>query len=371
MEEQELIHTVEKFYKGEMTEEEKKYFQELRNNNPELDQTVVEHIYFLNELSSFSDRKSFKEDLQHIQNNLIQSGVISDSSIKSEGKLVFLWKRYKRTMAVAASIAGVVSIIIAGMSSSLSTNNKENNIKPLVDKIHQQENKTRQIENKINQLAAARHENVKPRVDANFRATGFLIDADHNYIITNAHVVKEAKNQLVIENNKGDQYFASAIYVNDLSDIAILQVDDSSFKKLHSFPYSIKKSNADLGEQVYMLGYPKQEIVYGEGYVSAKNGYQMDTTFYQLSTSANEGTSGSPVINNKGELVGIISSKETNAEGVVFAIKSSNIFSAITEVKKLPNHKNIQLTSIPGLRGIDRVSQIKKVQDYVFMVKGN
>lgn len=370
MDEQELLSTVEKFFRGEMTAEEEKFFQDLRNSNPELDQTVVEHLYFLNELSSFTERKCFKEDIQHIANHLIQSGEIDNTAVKSESKVVFLWKKYKRTMAVAASIAGIVSIVIAGMNSTLSTG-KQNNIKPLVDKIHQQENKTRQIENKINQLAAARNENTKPRVNSNFRATGFLIDADHNYIITNAHVVKEAKNQLVIENSKGDQYYAAPIYVNDLSDIAILQVTDTSFKKLHSFPYVLKKSSADLGEQVFMLGYPKQEIVYGEGYVSARNGFQMDTIFYQLSTSANEGTSGSPVINRHGELVGIISSKETNAEGVVFAIKSENITSAISEVKKLEGHKNIQFTSIPGLKGIDRVTQIKKVQDYVFMIKGN
>lgn len=136
-------------------------------------------------------------------------------------------------------------------------------------------------------------------------------------------------------------------------------------------PYSIKKTSAELGEQIFMLGYPKQEIVYGEGYVSARNGYRMDTIFCQLSTSANEGNSGSPVINRNGEILGIISSMETNAEGVVFAIKSSNIYKAIEEVNKLNEQEKIKLNSSPSLRGVDRTAQIKKVQDYIFMIKGN
>ena len=176
---------------------------------------------------------------------------------------------------------------------------------------------------------------------------------------------------MIVENNRGEQFTAEAIYTNPEADLAILKVKDNTFKKMSPIPYSIRRSNADLGEQVFMLGFPKQEIVYGEGYISAKNGYQMDTTYFQLSTSANEGNSGSPVINRNGELLGIITSMETNAEGVVFAIKSSNIYKAMDEVKKMKGYEDIRITSQPSLKGSDRVSQIKKVEDYVFMVKGN
>ncbi len=97
----------------------------------------------------------------------------------------------------------------------------------------------------------------------------------------------------------------------------------------------------------------------------------MDTIYCQLSTSANQGNSGSPIINKKGELLGIINSMETNAEGVVFAIKAANIYRAMEEVRKLPEYDNIKITSSGTLRGLDRETQIRKVQDYVFMIKGN
>jgi S1-C subfamily serine protease len=374
MEDTLLIDAAERYIKGEMSPEEMTYFEEIRKSNPELDQAVVEHIFFLNELEKFSDSKNFRHQLHETAAKLTDEGLISKSKMEGKTKLVYLWNRYKRTVAVAASIAGLVSILSASIISSLNRD-KESNIQPLVKQINEQDAKYRKLEKQIGQIKTATIETdaaaVKQRVESKFQATGFLIDATNNYIVTNAHVLKEARNKLIIENNKGEQFLTQSVYVNTENDLAILKVIDPEFKKLAPLPFSIKKSNADLGEQVFMLGFPKEEIVYGEGYISAQNGYEMDTIYCQLNTSANEGNSGSPVINKQGELVGVISSKESNAQGVVFAIKTSHIFRAIEEVKKQPGNDLIKVNSKPSLKGNDRVTQIKKLQDYVFMIKGN
>ncbi len=52
-----LIDAAERYIKGEMTAQERTYFVELRKNNPEVDQLVVEQIYFLNELEQYGDTK--------------------------------------------------------------------------------------------------------------------------------------------------------------------------------------------------------------------------------------------------------------------------------------------------------------------------
>jgi len=196
-----------------------------------------------------------------------------------------------------------------------------------------------------------------------------MIDVNNNLIVTNAHVLTEASHQIIVENKNGEQFTATSVYVNEKNDIAILKITDKDFKKMKPVPFSIKKKNAELGESVFILGYPKQEIVYGEGYISAENGYEMDSDFCQLSTLANEGNSGSPVINSNGEVVGIISSKENNLEGVVYAIKSVNVYNALEELKK--ENESYKVTSKPILRNNNRKEQIKKVEDYVFMIKGN
>jgi S1-C subfamily serine protease len=376
MEDTLLIDAVERFVRDQMSPEEKTYFEEIRKNNPELDQAVVEQIFFLNELDKYSATKNFRHNIQETEAKLIQEGFIT-KSLKGKAKISYLWKRYKRTVAVAACIAGIVSIFSASLISAIHTD-KNPDVSLLVAKIDKAERKldkqeieAKILKNTVAQIAAAAPAAIKPRVESKFRATGFLIDATGNYIVTNAHVVSEAKHQLIVENKNGDQFIAKAVYVNPQHDLAILKITDNDFKKLPPFPYTIRKTNAELGEQVFMLGYPKQEIVYGEGYISAKNGFLMDTIYCQLNTSANEGNSGSPIINKKGELLGIITSMQTKAEGVVFAIKSVNIYRAIEEVKKMDEYQNIKITTAGSLKGLDRETQIKKVQDYVFMIKGN
>ena len=191
MEDTLLIDAVERFANGEMSVQEKTYFEDLRKNNPELDQAVVEYLFFMNEIQKHSKAKNFKNALHEVESKLLIEGFITKGSTAGKAKVLQLWGKYKRTIAVAASIAGLVSIFIASVVSSVSNNGSDTNLKPLVEKLNSQESKTRQLETKLNKLEAgttASKTPVKPRLDARFRATGFLIDASNNYNITNAHV---------------------------------------------------------------------------------------------------------------------------------------------------------------------------------------
>jgi serine protease Do len=362
-----LLDAIERYRNGEMSPQEITFFEELRKNNPDIDQLAAEHNFFLDELDKLSALKAFRQSLNEVENKLTNEGMLSERQGKGKAKIVYLWNRYRRTIAVAAFIAGLVSISTATIVSMYSEKKNVAVITPLVDtKLNQFEHKLKQMETKLNNASVAAKQPVKPKLEANFRATGFLLDGN-GYIITNAHVVSDARN-IIVENKKGEQFFAKALYVNKITDLAILKISDTSFKKVINLPYTFPKSSTELGEHIFTLGYPREEIVYGEGYLSAKSGYFGDTTSYQISISVNPGNSGGPVINKNGEIIGIISSKETNADGVVFAIKSKNIYNALKDLK---GDEPIKLPSVNSLKGLDRVQQIQKLEDFVYMVKGN
>lgn len=368
MDENLLLDAIERYHKGEMTADEKTFFEELRKKNPEIDQVAVDHIYFLNELDRMSDIKLLKHNMAQVETKLENEGLIAGRKEKTKAKVVYLWNRYRRTIGVAAAIAGVVSLSTASLISRYSENTKVAVITPLVDnKLNQFEHKLNQIEHKLNDATAVPN-HPRPKFEANFRATGFLLDGN-GFIVTNAHVVENAKN-LIVENKKGDQFYAVPVYSNTVTDLAILKITDTSFTKVSGLPYTFPKSTAELAEPIFTLGYPREEVVYGEGYLSAMSGYYGDTTSYQISIFANPGNSGGPVIDSDGGVIGIISSKETNADGVVFAIKSRSIYDALKEVKK-EKDISIKLPVNNSLKGLTRVKQIKKLEDFVYKIKGN
>lgn len=358
-----LIETVERYLKGEMTPKEKGFFEEIRKNNPAVDQMVVEHTFLYHELDKQANTKAFKHSLYEVENKLTEEGIISKAQLTGKAKVVFLWKKYKRNIAVAASIAGLVSLATSVL---ILTYNKKEDKKDIIYLIGQIKNTKSEVDKIKNTIITAK---IPPTPNPDYRATGFLIDGK-GFIVTNAHVVNKLKT-IYVENNKGEYFTAKTIYADQNTDLAILKINDTAYKTMYNLPYSINKSNSNLGEQIFTLGYPRNEIVYGEGYVSAKSGNEGDSTAYQVSVSVNPGNSGGPVLNKKGEVIGIITSKNSTADGVVFAAKSKNIYKLLEAVKKAGDTANIKLPTNTGLKGLDREQQVKKMEEFVFMVVGN
>ena len=361
-----LLEAVERYVDGSMPESEKTLFEELRNSNAEVDQLVVEHIYFLQGLNKFGAIKNFKNTLNTVENSLYAEGVLALPALVGKARVINLWDKYKRNVAVAASIAGFISLLTLGLMITYTKKYGNENYAVLVKELNKTNREVSKL--KITNNLPATTPRPEPKVD--FRGTGFLIDGK-GYLVTNAHVIEKMKN-VYVENIKGQYFVAESIYTDNTIDLAILKITDTAYKVVNNLPYSIKKGNSELGEQFFTLGFPRKEIVYGEGYISAKSGNDGDTTSYQLTVSANPGNSGGPVVNRNGEIIGIITAKDSKADGVVYAVKSKNIFSLLENIKKEgEKYQNIKTPANSNLKGLDRIQQIKKMEDFVYMVVGN
>jgi len=179
--------------------------------------------------------------------------------------------------------------------------------------------------------------------------TGFFID-DQGHIITNAHVVDQAVDIRITIPSLGKKY----IKVNLISichdyDIALLQVSDEDRAliraQIEKIPF-LPLGNSDLvcrADEVMALGYPlgQHSLKSTTGVISGR-----EQDMIQMSAPINPGSSGGPLLNMKGEVVGI------NAAGVVGAQNVGYIIPINRLKLLLPDMKTFQLVKRPFIGAV-------------------
>lgn len=365
MEDMVLLDAIERYLRGEMTEVEKTGFEKLRRENAEIDQAVVEQHAFLNQLEKYGQQKALKHQLHLVHQRLLDQQQISESVVvKGSAPVVVFWNRYKRTIAVAASIAGITALSISAAIQLFAPKASQGYLQTLSRKINALESKQVAQNQQINKLIQPGSK--LPASEQVSGGTSFLIDGD-GYLVTNYHVVNGSSTLVVV--NDGHEYIAKTVFSDEKNDLAILKIEDKDWKNINQLPYGIRKNSADLGEELFTLGYPRNSIVYNRGYLSASSGYNDDSLSIQLSISVNPGNSGGPVLDRNGNIVGILSTRDRQANDVVFATKAININRAVEELKKDTSFKNLQTPSKSNIKNLDRVDQIKKLEECIFLVK--
>ena len=207
-------------------------------------------------------------------------------------------------------------------------------------------------------------EEVKPSL---WTGTGFALK--DNYIVTNYHVVEDAKSISVrgVNGNFTNNYSARVVASDKFNDLAILKVKGVNIPTT-SIPYSIKTATSEVGEDVFVLGYPLtstmgDEIKLTTGVVSSKSGFQGDVSLYQISAPIQPGNSGGPLFDGKGNIIGIVSAKHKGTENVSYAIKTSylkNLMESSIPTNILPQTNKIQNQNLSG--------KVKSVKDYVYYI---
>ena len=198
--------------------------------------------------------------------------------------------------------------------------------------------------------------------------TGFALN--NGYVVTNYHVVDNAETIHIqgIKGNFKEKYKATIIATDKYNDLALLRIADDSFNGFGSIPYNVKTSVSDVGEEVFVLGYPLtstmgDEIKLTTGVISSKTGFQGDVSLYQISAPIQPGNSGGPLFDNRGNLIGVVNAKHKGAENVGYAIKTSylnNLIESSISTSILPNNNQIA--------GLPLTGKVKNLKNYVFMI---
>ena len=151
--------------------------------------------------------------------------------------------------------------------------------------------------------------------------SGFFVSAD-GLVVTNEHVVRNA-DEIVVVTNDGAEFEAELIGSDERTDIAVLKIDQPNELAYVKFSDEIP----EVGEWVITVGNP---FGYGgtvnAGIVSARGrdiGRDPYNDFIQIDAPLNQGNSGGPAFNLKGEVVGVnaaIHSSVGGNSGIAFAI---------------------------------------------------
>lgn len=165
--------------------------------------------------------------------------------------------------------------------------------------------------------------------------SGFIISKD-GYIITNNHVIGNA-DQITVRLSDKEEYDAKVIGTDDKTDIALIKINAKH--PLPSVPLG-KSADLQVGDWVIAIGNPfGLEETVTAGIVSAKGrviGAGPYDDFIQTDASINPGNSGGPLLNLKGEVIGInsaIFSQSGGNIGIGFAIPIDLAKSVVTQLR--------------------------------------
>jgi S1-C subfamily serine protease len=168
-------------------------------------------------------------------------------------------------------------------------------------------------------------ENVPPYVtrQAQSLGSGVVVTSD-GYILTNSHVVGDASASIKVAVPGHDEMPAKIIGIDELTDLAVVKIDAQG---LSTLPWA-DSDKVRIAEWVLAIGNPfqfNQTVTLGIVSALGRQGAQYGEMI-QTDAAINPGNSGGPLINGRGELMGIntsIISRSGGSEGLGFAIPAN------------------------------------------------
>ncbi len=203
-------------------------------------------------------------------------------------------------------------------------------------------------------------------------ATGFIVSAD-GYIITNKHVVDEenAEYTVILNNKEGEEekIIAKVLARHPDNDIAILKIDKENLPYLEFGDSNVLK----VGQTAIAIGYALGEfdnsvskgVISGLARSLTAGGYNFGTEnlkdLIQTDAAINLGNSGGPLLNIKGEVIGV-NVAMADAQSIGFAIPANIAYSAFLEVKETGQIKKKEVGFL-GVRYMPVTKELKEANN--------
>jgi S1-C subfamily serine protease len=359
--EHDILDLLDRYAKGSLTPEELVALEDRMKHDADFRKKALEHAGIVDALRFYGQRKEIRESLDAIHQEVILDPEVTATVAPVKSLSSGNGKRYWPAVGIAASVA-----LISILGTLFMTQSLENKQTAYYKELRRNVEQIQKSQNLIMADMAESKAPASPR-PGKYTGTGFLISAN-GYVATSHHVIKGA-DSVYIENEKFGLLKTSVAYSDPANDVAILRIENKDFSPVRNVPYTISGDEADLGEDVFTLGFPREDVVFGEGSVSAVTGYRQDSNAYQVSVPVNPGNSGGPLLNEKGELIGIISGIQTETSGAAFAIKSTVLLDAIQHVTPDTLNKPLLLPKQNYLKNLRRVQRVAKCKEFVFMVR--
>lgn len=188
--------------------------------------------------------------------------------------------------------------------------------------------------------------------------SGFCVDGNTGVILTNAHVVQDADRVSVTFPKMSVPMECEILEIDEAIDVAAIRVKERPKVPLPSMPLGFSES-LRTGDWAIVLGNPfGLQNTCTLGIVSSLDRSTGETGFdwmrhplLQTDAAVNQGNSGGPMLNENGEVVGMISMRALFGEGIGFAIPSDSIRSAMASLlqkKKVPRaYIGLKMTATP------------------------
>jgi S1-C subfamily serine protease len=206
------------------------------------------------------------------------------------------------------------------------------------------------------------------------QGSGFILDKS-GHVLTNFHVVENANRGIEVQLSNKHKYTAKVIGTDRVHDLALLQIDAPSLQ-----PVTLADStNLAVGQKVYAIGNPfglagtmTRGIISSIRSIRGAEGAPIEDAI-QTDAAINPGNSGGPLLNSRGEVIGINTMIASNgaeqSSGIGFAIPINTAKAVLSDLTRYGKVRRPSLGIVSFAIGPDLAQQMGLAADYGVLIQ--